>query len=750
MRILVVGGGPAGLYFSILMKKADPRHEVTIYERNPRGQTHGWGVVFSDETLDNLREADDETHDRIISSFAYWQAIDTYFRRQRIRSVGHGFSGIARRELLRILEERAEALGANIRHDRELTDFTCFRDYDLVIAADGVRSKVRDAFAGTFQPDLQDGLCRYIWLGTKKQLDAFTFIFERDEAGWFQVHAYRFDSSTSTFIVETDEPTFARAGFADMPVEDSIAYVQRLFAPWLDGHDLLANRSTWLNFVTVRNRTWHHDNVVLLGDAAHTAHFSIGSGTKLAMEDAIALADAFGAHSDVEAAVTAYEEDRRSMVIRTQRAAEVSRQWFENVPRHTRQEPLPFTFSLLTRSKRITYDNLKMRDPELVDQAARWFVRHSTPEPDRADREATPMPFLQPMRLRSMELANRVVVSPMCMYSAADGTVSDFHLVHLGSRAIGGAGLLFTEMTCVAPDARITPGCAGLYRPEHVAAWRRVVEFVHRHSQTRFCIQLGHAGRKGSTRLLWEGMDEPLADGNWPLIAPSPLPYSSRNQVPKEMDRADMDRVRDQFTAAARMADDAGFDMLELHMAHGYLLGSFLSPLTNRRGDDYGGSHERRLRYPLEVFDAVRAIWPESKPMSVRLSAVDWKEGGTTADDAVVYARALKEHGVDILDVSAGQTVPDQEPVYGRMFQTPFSDKIRNEVEIPTIAVGNITSADQINTILVAGRADLVALARPHLRDPYFTLHAAAEAEEYGVEWPLPYTTVQPQPPAAK
>lgn len=744
MKIISVGGGPAGLYFAILMKKAEPAHDITVIERNAPDQTFGWGVVFSDETLNYLHEADPVTAEEITRTFAHWNTIDIWYRGECIRSTGHGFCGIARRRLLSILQRRCEQLGVRLRFGTEVEDVQALaRDCDLLLGADGIRSRVRTVYESVFQPDLDVRRCKYIWLGTTRVFDSFTFVFEQNEHGVFQAHAYRFDAETSTFIVECDERSWRNAGLDRMSVDEALLYLEGLFGKYLQGQRLLSNRSSWINFVTVRNRTWHHGNVVLLGDAAHTAHFSIGSGTKLAMEDAIALVRAFQVHRDVPTALAAYEAERRPVVERTQRAAQDSLTWFENVRRHCRLEPLQFAFSLLTRSKRISYDNLKLRDPSLVERVTDWYARTQSamdvvPVP-------APPPMFTPLRLRGLVIPNRVVVSPMCMYSAEDGTPNDFHLVHLGSRALGGAGLIFTEMTDVSPEGRITPGCAGMYKPEHVQAWKRIVDFVHRYSRAKIGIQLGHAGRKGATRKMWEGMDEPLEEGGWPLISASPIPYLPHSQVPREMTREDMDKVRDDFVRAARMADEAGFDILELHMAHGYLLASFISPLTNVRRDEYGGSLENRMRFPLEVFDAVRAVWPEDKPMAVRLSATDWKDGGLTGEDAVEIARMLKAHGCDLIDVSTGQTVPDARPVYGRMYQTPFSEQIRNEVGIPTITVGNITTADQVNTILAAGKADLCALARPHLRDPHWTLHAATELD-YDLDWPVQYLPGKPRP----
>jgi anthraniloyl-CoA monooxygenase len=754
MKILCTGGGPAGLYTAILLKRRHPAHAVTVIEKNPANQTFGFGVVFSDETLGNLLSADPETHAQITQAFIHWEAIDIRYRGETVRSTGHGFSGIARKELLRILQERALALGVNLIFDREIQDERALADYDLVVATDGVRSRVRAMHPEVFQTDLDVRTARYVWLGTRKRFDAFTFIFEETPHGVFQVHAYRFDAELSTFIVECDEATWKRAGFDTMPVEHSVQALEKIFARHLGGEPLLVNKTTWINFVTVRNAAWKHQAqpgapwLVLAGDAAHTAHFSIGSGTKLALEDAIALDRALAAHPQLPDALAAYETERHELVGRTQRAAQESLLWFENTHRYMGLPPLQLAFALLTRSLRITYENLRVRDPALVERLAAWFQEgvEALPVAERSVRPPRP-PMFTPFRVRDLTLPNRVVVSPMCMYSAQDGLVDDFHLVHLGSRALGGAGLLLTEMTDVSPEARITPGCAGLWSEAHAGAWKRIVDFVHARSPARIGVQLGHAGRKGSTRLPWErgGEDFPLEEGAWQTLAPSPIAYGTRLPPPRAMERADMDAVIGQFAAATRHALTANFDWLELHMAHGYLLASFLTPLANRRTDAFGGSLSSRLRFPLEVLDAVRAVWRD-RPLSVRISATDWIPGGIDGGDAVEISRALKAHGADVIHVSTGQTSPEQKPVFGRMWQTRFSDQIRHEARVPTIAVGNINTADQVNSILVAGRADLVAMARPHLADAQWTQHAASEQGFDGAFWPTPYRAGRPVP----
>ncbi|MBV9810432.1 MAG: bifunctional salicylyl-CoA 5-hydroxylase/oxidoreductase [Solirubrobacterales bacterium] len=737
MRIAVVGGGPGGLYLSILMRKIRPDCELTLYERNAATDAFGFGVVFSDETLTVFEHADPETYSQIAERFTRWTDIDIHHRGSMTTSGGHGFSAIGRRELLRILQERALSLGADVRFETTAPPISELGWADLVVGADGASSAVRAALAGDFVPSLDRRHCRYIWLGTDRVFDAFKFFIAETEQGVVQAHAYPYDEGMSTFIVEMHERTWGRLDLGELPIDDAVAWSEELFADALDGHRLYSNNSRWINFITVRNERWCADNAVLVGDAAHTAHFSIGSGTKLAMEDAVALAWAcrsFG--DDLAAATAAYEAERRPIVESTQRAAQASLEWFEGIGRYVDQERLRFAFNLLTRSRRVTYDNLRLRDPE--------FVRDVHPDPRP--------PMFTPFKLRSLELPNRVVVSPMDMYSAVDGMPSDFHLVHLGSRALGGAGLVMTEMLCVSDIGRITPGCAGMYRPEHVEAWRRIVSFAHEHGAgCAVGAQIGHSGRKGSTKLMWDGMDEPLPDGgNWEVIAPSALPYGPRNQVPREMTRDDMDLVCAQFVAATHGAIQAGFDLLEVHMAHGYLLSSFLSPLANLRDDVYGGSLESRARFPLEVLDACRAVWPDEKPISVRISATDWVPGGFGPDDAVAFARMLAAHGCDIVDVSSGQVTPLEKPAFGRSYQTPFADRIRHEAGIPVIAVGAIASYDDVNTIILAGRADLCALARPHIYDPHWTLHAAAEQEYDLLQWVPQYRAGSRKPPAGR
>lgn len=780
MRVLCIGGGPAGLYFGLLMKLRDPGNDVVVIERNRPYDTFGWGVVFSDATLDNLRQADPESAREIDAAFNHWDDIEIHFGGRTMRSGGHGFIGIGRKRLLNILQARCEALGVRLVFETDVTDDQALaRQYraDLVVASDGINSRIRARYAATFEPDIDTRQCRFVWLGTHKLFDAFTFAFEKTAHGWFQAHAYRFDDTTSTFIVETPESVWRAAGLDQMSQEEGVAYCERLFARYLDGHRLISNAThlrgsaIWIRFPRVICRRWVHWNtleegrrvpVVLMGDAAHTAHFSIGSGTKLALEDAIDLAAEIGGGcagvDGLPDALARYEATRSAEVLKIQNAARNSTEWFEHVDRYAGLAPEQFAYSLLTRSQRISHENLRVRDAGYVAGFEQWLAgqagvesasqsqSQSTSESASASAsvpgtgpKARP-PMFTPFRVRGLTLKNRVVVSPMAMYSAVDGVPGDFHLVHLGARALGGAGMVVAEMTCVSPDARITPGCPGLWNDTQREAWRRIVAFVHANSDARIAIQLGHAGRKGSTQLGWEQPDHPLPDGNWPLLSASALPYlPGISQMPRAMTLADMARVRDDFVACARRAAEAGFDWLELHCAHGYLLSSFISPLTNLRDDAYGGTLANRLRFPLEVFAAVRAVWPVERPMSVRISAHDWVEGGITGDDAVDIARAFKAAGADMIDCSSGQVSPDQAPVYGRMYQTPFADRIRNEAGIPTIAVGAIFEADHVDSIVAAGRADLCAIARPHLADPAWTLHEAARLGYGEVRWPRQY-----------
>jgi anthraniloyl-CoA monooxygenase len=744
MKIACIGGGPAGLYFAISMKLRDPSHEIEIFERNAPGVTFGWGVVFSDLTVDNITRNDPVSAEIITKEFAHWDDIDVHIRGDTITSGGHGFIGIGRKRMLGILQDRARELGVVLHFNAECDPADPkWRGYDLVIASDGANSRFRDADEQAFGVDVDVRANKFVWLGTSKVFDAFTFAFEETEHGWIWAHAYRFAPDCSTFIVECSEETWHSFGFDRMSQDESIAACEKLFAKYLDGHRLQSNAShlvgsaAWLNFRRIKCERWASGNVILLGDAAHTAHFSIGSGTKLALEDAIKLAEVLNRKSlSLEAALGEYQAERNLEVLKLQNSARNSTEWFETLDRYLHFEPLQFAYSLLTRSQRISHENLRVRDREWLEGVERWFWKRAT---DGKSNKTAP-PMFAPLKLREMQVENRVTVSPMAMYSAVDGVPNDFHFVHYGERAIGGAGLLFTEMTCVSPEGRISPGCTGMWNDDHVAAWKRIVDFVHSQSKAKICLQLGHSGGKGSTKLGWEGNDVPLEEGNWPVMSASDLQWSPINQVPKPMSRADMDTVRDQFVAAVKMGLECGFDMVELHAAHGYLLSSFITPLQNKRTDEYGGSLENRLRYPLEVFAAMRAAWPSDRPMSVRISATDWAgEDGITPGDAVLIGEAFAQQGADLIDVSAGQTWAGQQPVYGRMFQAPFSDRIRNEGRLATMAVGNIYEPDHANSILAAGRADLVALARPHLIDPFWTLRAAAQLDYRDVNCPPQY-----------
>ncbi|MER6633543.1 bifunctional salicylyl-CoA 5-hydroxylase/oxidoreductase [Streptomyces sp. NPDC000987] len=731
-RIAVVGGGPGGLYAAALLKRLDPAREVTVWERNAPDDTFGFGVVLSDETLGGIEHADPVVYEALRRQFVRWDDIDIVHRGVRHTSSGHGFAALGRRRLLDVLHTRCRDLGVELRFRSEAPHpDRLAAGHDLVIAADGVHSATREAYTNVFRPHVASHRCRYIWLAADFAFDAFRFETAETEHGVVQLHGYPYAPDASTVIVEMREEVWRAAGFADLDPQASLERCAKIFADALGGRPLRSNKSAWTTFRTVVNERWSHGNVVLLGDAAHTAHFSIGSGTKLAVEDALALAACLAEQPSTEQALAAYEEERRPVVASTQRAARASLEWFENLGLYLDQPPLRFAFNLLTRSRRVTHDNLRLRDARFTGAVEREFgCPPGTP------------PMFTPFRLRGLTLRNRVVVSPMDMYSATDGVPGDFHLVHLGARALGGAGLVMTEMVCVSPEGRITPGCTGLYTGRQGEAWRRITDFVHRQAPgTAIGVQLGHSGRKGSTRLMWEGMDEPLPEGNWPLVAASPLPYKPFSQIPRELTRAQLTDIREQFAAAAGRAARAGFDLLELHCAHGYLLSGFLSPLTNRRTDAYGGSPEGRLRFPLEVFDAVREVWPQEKPMTVRISATDWAEGGTTAADAVDIARAFAAHGADAIDVSTGQVVADERPEFGRSYQTPYADRIRHATGVPVIAVGAISSWDDVNSLILAGRADLCALARPHLYDPHWTLHAAAEQgyDGPGAAWPAPY-----------
>ncbi|NRR31627.1 bifunctional salicylyl-CoA 5-hydroxylase/oxidoreductase [Oxalobacteraceae bacterium] len=754
MNIVCIGGGPAGLYFALLMKQQDSAHQITVIERNRPYDTFGWGVVFSDQTLGNLAGADEPTAQAILQSFNHWDDIDVFFKGERQQSGGHGFCGIGRKRLLNILQQRCEELGVQLVFESEVQDdqqIAAQYRADLVIASDGLNSRVRTRYAASFQPRIEARQCRFVWLGTTKKFDAFTFAFQQTEHGWFQAHIYQYDGNTSTFIVETPEAVWRAAGLADMSQEQSIAFCERLFAQQLDGHRLMSNSphlrgaNMWITFPRIVCERWVHWNgatpVVLMGDAAHSAHYSIGSGTKLALEDAIELARCFANHAEPRAALDVYEQVRAVEVLKIQSAARNSMEWFENVERYSAMEAPQFAYSMLTRSQRLSHENLRLRDASYVAHFERWFGARAFAQAQLpAPAELAVPPMFTPFKVRGLTLKNRILVSPMAQYSAVDGTVGDFHLAHLGARALGGAALVMAEMTCVSADARITPACPGMYAPEHTAAWRRIVDFVHAHSDAAIGLQLGHAGAKGSTRPMWEGIDQPLEQDNWPLVSASPQQYlDGVSQLAREMTLADMRKVEADFVRATLAAALAGFDWLELHCAHGYLLSSFISPLTNQRADEFGGSLENRCRFPLRVFAAMRAAWPAGLPMSVRISAHDWVDGGITPDDAVRIARLFKQAGADLIDCSSGQVSKREKPLYGRMYQAPFADRVRNEAGIATIAVGSIFEADHANSIIAAGRADLCAVGRPHLANPAWTLAEAARIGYAALRWPRQY-----------
>ena len=740
MKVSIVGGGPGGLYFALLAQKAWPRWDITVYERNRPDDTFGFGVVFSDQTLDTFKAYDRPSYEMIRRRFAYWGDVDVSYRGRVMRSGGNGFCGCSRVALLHILHDRCRELGVKLQFQREIRSLDEFSDSDLVVVADGINSQVREQNRNHFQPSVDLRPNKFTWLGSTKPLDAFKYFFRETAEGIILAHCYQYEAGRSTWIIETDEATWKNFGFDAGDEAAMLATLERVFAGELDGHRLIANRSLWRNFPTITNKTWVKGNAVLVGDAKATAHFSIGSGTKLAMEDAISLFDFVKNEKTVKKALERYDTDRREEVEKTQHAANVSLAWFEHMRRYWDMEPLQFAFGVMSRSKQITWENLGLRDPQFVREVRYWFAEKAKARGFDIDLANPPEPMFTPFRLRGMVLENRVVVSPMDQYSALEGVPGDWHLVHLGSRAIGGAGMVCIEMTCVSPEGRITPGCTGLWNETQRDAFRRIVDFCHANSKAKLCLQIGHSGRKGSTQLGWEKMDHPLEGGNWPVVSASPVPYSEGiSQVPTELSGAGMQEIVLQFEKSTRLANEAGFDMLEVHMAHGYLLASFISPLTNKRSDEHGGSIENRMRFPLAVWQACRKAWPESKPMSARISAADWAPGGLSGDDLMALTRMLKDAGCDLIDCSTGQTVPQQRPVYGRMYQAPFSDWVRNEVGIATMTVGAVTSADQVNTLLAAGKADLVALGRPHLANPYLTLQASAWYQHAAQFWPPQY-----------
>jgi anthraniloyl-CoA monooxygenase len=746
MKISIIGGGPGGLYFALLAQKAWPRWDITVYERNRPDDTFGFGVVFSDQTLDSFKAYDGPSYEMIRRRFAYWGGVDVVYKGRSMRSEGNGFCGCSRVALLHILHDRCRELGVKLVFQKEIQNLEEFADSDLIVVADGINSQIREQNREHFQPSVDLRPNKFTWLGSTRPLDAFKYFFRETPEGIILAHCYQYEEGRSTWVIETDEATWRNFGFDRKDEAAMLETVERVFADELDGHRLIANRSLWRNFPTITNRTWVKGNAVLIGDAKATAHFSIGSGTKLAMEDAIALFEAVRSQRSLKKALEKYDTARREEVEKTQHAANVSLAWFEHMRRYWDMDPLQFAFGVMSRSKQITWENLELRDPEFVREVRLWFAKNVRDQGFEVDLANPPVPMFTPFRLRGMTVENRVVVSAMDQYSAVDGVPGDWHLVHLGSRAIGGAGMVFVEMTCVSPEGRITPGCTGLWNEAQRDAFRRITDFCHANSKAKLCLQIGHSGRKGSTQLGWERMDHPLEAGNWAIVAPSPIPYyEGISRVPKEMSRVDMDKILKDFVRSTELANASGFDMLEVHMAHGYLLASFISPLTNTRTDEYGGSIENRMRFPLAVFEACRKKWPEDKPMSVRISATDWAPGGLSGEDLVALTKMLKDAGCDLVDCSTGQTVPQQRPVYGRMYQAPYADWVRNETGIATMTVGAVTTADQVNTLLASGKADLVALGRPHLANPYFTLQASAWYQHAAQFWPPQYLSGRDQ-----
>ena len=749
MKINILGGGPGGLYFALLMKKEYPDYDIHIFERGPRDATWGFGVVFSDDTMNGFLQYDAPSFKRIVDNFAYWNTIETIIETdkgdKKIVSGGHGFAGMSRLKLLNIFHDRCEELGVNLHFETDITNVDDIMDADLIVGADGLSSLIRDKYQKEFGTEIDMRPNHFCWLGTTKPLDAFTFVFRKTEHGWFWVHAYQFETGRATWLIETTDETWKKAGLDKMSEDESAAYMQQVFAKDLGEHKLLTNRSVWRTFPVVKNKKWHHDNIIILGDCAHTAHFSIGSGTKMAMEDAIALYESFKKHGEVKKALPAYDDDRRETTEILQHTAGVSLAWFENAERYLNNfEPEQIEFSMITRSKKVTYDNLALRDEDYIARITKWFAEDTKKTTGLdIDSKNPVVPIFQPFKIGKMQVANRITLSPMCQYSAQDGLPNEWHYVHYSSRAVGGAGLMLTEMICISPEARITPGCAGIYTTEQAAEWKKISSFVHKNSQAKLCAQIGHAGRKGATKLAWDGIDQPLESGAWDIISASPIPYLENSVTPREATREDMDKVINDFVQATKYADEADFDMIEVHMAHGYLLSSFVSPVTNQRTDEYGGDVQARMKFPLECLQAARKAWPADKPISVRISACDWVGGGLSEADMLEVARLLKANGADVINVSTGQVTKAEQPLYGRMFQAPFADQVRNEVGIPTIVAGNISTVDQANTLVASGRTDFVAFARPLLTNPNLILEAAAKYGYNDQLWPKQYAAAK-------
>ncbi|MEK6221150.1 MAG: FAD-dependent monooxygenase, partial [Chloroflexota bacterium] len=690
MKALIVGGGPGGLYTALLLKKNNPEADVQLVERNPEGATYGWGVVFSDRTLNSFREADQKTYQQITDSFVLWPAIDTYYQDKIIRCDGHSFAGISRRRLLNILNDRGQELGVRATFETEVTDFSNFKDYDLVVAADGVNSFIRKQYEKSFIPTQRIGQTKFIWFGSTKLLDSFTFIFKENQHGLFQVHAYPFDGLTSTFIVECTEDVWRAAGLHKADETSSIAYCEELFSEFLQGSKLLSNKSAWVSFNTVKTKRWRHENIILLGDSALTAHFSIGSGTKLAMESAIALVDAINQKENMTTALKFYEMDRRPRTERLQQVAIESQTYFENIKLYLNLDPYQFTTNLLTRSGRIHYDNLRVRDPDYIDTVDRAYSQTDDQDPPMF----APPPMYTSFQLRGLHLNNRAVFSPPKLEFAQEGTVVQSHMEPLAQE--GGPSLWLTNPVAVSREGRVTSASSGLYTEDHLEYWQKIVSFVHSNNKSKIGLTLNHAGRRASTQPRQYGLDRPLdKKSGWQVKAPSPIPYQPNSRTPKQLTVKEMSTIKAAFTRAAEMAQQADFDLLHLHFGHGYLLGSFLSPLTNQRKDKYGGTLEKRLRFPLEVFHAVRESWPQNKPISIALNADDWAKGGTTLQDAAFVAAALKDNGCDLIEFLAGQTVPNKKPSYSADFLTHYSDYLRHEVGIPTLVGGYLTMSGQ-------------------------------------------------------
>jgi anthraniloyl-CoA monooxygenase len=732
MKIAVIGGGPGGLYFSILTKKAMPNCQIDVYERNKPDDSFGFGVVFSDETLGEFLKRDMQSYELIRSKFAYWDDIIVARDGQEVSIAGNGFCGCSRKTLLKLLHQRCLEEGVNLHFEQNIDNVSAYQDADIILASDGIASGIRTQYETEFGTNITLKKNRFVWLGSTKPLDAFTYFFRTTAHGTIVAHTYQYEEGMSTWIFECSDETWQKHGFEVTNEEDTIAKISKLFAAELDGHPLISNKSHWRQFPHVTNKNWYHNNIVLLGDAKATAHYSIGSGTKLAMDCAIGLSDAVIANpTNVQAAFEQYNKTRRNTVEMIQYAALVSLDWFENMDRNIQHTFYQFAFGCMTRSKKVTYENLRLRDKSFTDKVLTEFNSRTS------NAVETPAAFT-PFKLRDLELSNRIVMAPMGQYCAENGNVTDWHLVHYGSRATGGVGLIITEMTAVSETGRITLGCAGIYTEEQQVKWKSITDFIHKNTQTKIGIQLGHSGRKGAIKKPWEGSNEPI-DNPWELLSASPIAFNSKMAIPREMTLADMDSITFQFVQATKNAEAAGFDMIELQAHHGFLLASFLSPLTNIRKDEFGGSIENRLKFPLSVFQEMRKVFPKNKPMSVRISASDWAANGISEEDIIYIAKAFKEAGADIINVSTGNTVEYQKPQIGRMWQTPFADAVRNTVHIPTITTGYIQDIDQINTIILNGRADLVALGRPLLADANFVRNAQAYEQFEATDIPKQY-----------